>query len=275
MKRHFRKAGTEKGTICGRTAKEVTSDPKLVGCRTCLKILEAGDFSGYYIYESPEMKKLTGTKKVVGMIPKMSSKTKKVEEKKETLHFKMKGLNVLCGNFKAGRIATIDRKRVNCPDCLKKLKMEKVEEKPKKVEEIHCYASNTDNKALCGNRGRKTVSLSTVTCPKCLLGLRASGRLPHKGEEEKFSEDEQIGGECQYCCDTGETHGKSCMACEESSQVKPPLGLVSRNIRSNQRMHEIFDAMRRYSDVVKPIPSEWIKELSELCWEKETLRRGK
>jgi len=53
------------------------------------------------------------------------------------------------------------------------------------------------------------------------------------------------------------------------------LGLVSRNIRSNQRMHEIFDAMRRYSDVVKPIPSEWIKELSELCWEKETLRRGK
>jgi len=45
---------------------------------------------------------------------------------------------------------------------------------------------------------------------------------------------------------------------------KPPLGLVPRKIRENERLVEVKDAIIRYMDASKPIPQEWIDELNEL-----------
>lgn len=48
---------------------------------------------------------------------------------------------------------------------------------------------------------------------------------------------------------------------------KPPLGIPPRNIAEHGfnvfRMGEILGAMSRYSEAQKPIPIEWVNELSE------------
>ena len=46
-----------------------------------------------------------------------------------------------------------------------------------------------------------------------------------------------------------------------SSVKKPPLGLVPRYIRDEQRAREIIDAILRYIDNGRPVPHEWIDEL--------------
>ena len=45
---------------------------------------------------------------------------------------------------------------------------------------------------------------------------------------------------------------------------KPPLGLKPRWLHEMHRIQEIIDAMKRYSEVEKPIPTEWVDELKEL-----------
>lgn len=40
-----------------------------------------------------------------------------------------------------------------------------------------------------------------------------------------------------------------------------PIGLVPRRIRWRQRVDEILLAMIRYSNVSKPVPTEWVEEL--------------
>lgn len=49
--------------------------------------------------------------------------------------------------------------------------------------------------------------------------------------------------------------------------TKPPLGLMPKGIYETQvnidRICMIIEAMKRYSEADKPIPSLWIKELEE------------
>lgn len=46
---------------------------------------------------------------------------------------------------------------------------------------------------------------------------------------------------------------------------KPPLGLVPKWVRQEQRCSEIREAIDRYTDASKPIPIEWIEEYNELA----------
>ena len=52
---------------------------------------------------------------------------------------------------------------------------------------------------------------------------------------------------------------------------KPPLGLTPREVFDTQadqyRSSEILKAMERYSEVEKPIPVEWVRELRERMFE--------
>ena len=45
---------------------------------------------------------------------------------------------------------------------------------------------------------------------------------------------------------------------------KPPIGLTPQYIWKSQRIEDILSAMERYSEVKKPIPIEWVKELKQL-----------
>ena len=44
---------------------------------------------------------------------------------------------------------------------------------------------------------------------------------------------------------------------------KPPLGLVPRSIRDRERCQEIIEAIGRYNEAGKPVPAEWLEELSD------------
>ena len=57
---------------------------------------------------------------------------------------------------------------------------------------------------------------------------------------------------------------------DDSSVKKPPLGLVPRFIRDEQRAREIIDAILRYIDNGRPVPHEWIDELVE----RTTVKKG-
>ena len=48
---------------------------------------------------------------------------------------------------------------------------------------------------------------------------------------------------------------------------KPPLGLVPKFVRNRERLEEINEAIKRYVDVDKEIPEEWLKERNELLLE--------
>ena len=48
---------------------------------------------------------------------------------------------------------------------------------------------------------------------------------------------------------------------------KPPLGLIARSIHARQRAIDILSAMSRYVDADKPIPRDWMIELSDLYGE--------
>lgn len=45
---------------------------------------------------------------------------------------------------------------------------------------------------------------------------------------------------------------------------KPPLGLRPRYIAEEMRIREIEDAVARYKNADKVVPSEWVDELLEL-----------
>jgi len=46
--------------------------------------------------------------------------------------------------------------------------------------------------------------------------------------------------------------------------IKPPVGLTPKMIWRQRRRQDIVDAMKRYADVGKVIPSEWIQQLADL-----------
>jgi hypothetical protein len=50
-------------------------------------------------------------------------------------------------------------------------------------------------------------------------------------------------------------------------EIKPPLGIVPRNIAITQRMIDIQEAIYRYLDADYIIPQEWIREYFELTKE--------
>jgi predicted RNA-binding Zn-ribbon protein involved in translation (DUF1610 family) len=45
--------------------------------------------------------------------------------------------------------------------------------------------------------------------------------------------------------------------------IMPPVGLVPRFIRLEQRNTEIYEAMQRYAEAEKPVPLAWVLELGE------------
>jgi hypothetical protein len=48
-----------------------------------------------------------------------------------------------------------------------------------------------------------------------------------------------------------------------AKHTKPPLGLVPRFIRDEERVREIIEAIDRYNEAGKPVPQEWLDELNE------------
>lgn len=48
-----------------------------------------------------------------------------------------------------------------------------------------------------------------------------------------------------------------------NGSTPPPLGLVPRFIRLEQRNTEIYEAMQRYAEAEKPVPLAWVLELGE------------
>lgn len=56
---------------------------------------------------------------------------------------------------------------------------------------------------------------------------------------------------------------------------KPPLGLVPKFIRQEQRIEEIKSAIRRYLIAEYCIPSEWVSEYNELCESLQSIRINK
>ena len=49
-----------------------------------------------------------------------------------------------------------------------------------------------------------------------------------------------------------------------SNSTKPPLGLCPRDIREEQRVEEICEAIIRYKKAKKLVPWDWLKELADL-----------
>lgn len=47
-------------------------------------------------------------------------------------------------------------------------------------------------------------------------------------------------------------------------EKKPPLGIMPRSYWDGRRQHDITDAIKRYLQVGKKIPEEWIEEYNEL-----------
>jgi len=54
------------------------------------------------------------------------------------------------------------------------------------------------------------------------------------------------------------------IALEDAAEIKPPLGLMPRDIHRQQRARDIVAAMGRYVEGNKPIKQEWLDELTEL-----------
>jgi hypothetical protein len=53
--------------------------------------------------------------------------------------------------------------------------------------------------------------------------------------------------------------------------VKPPLGIIPKNIWKKQRLGELRDAVERYLEANQRVPIEWIEEYNELL---EDIRKG-
>ncbi len=50
----------------------------------------------------------------------------------------------------------------------------------------------------------------------------------------------------------------------EKTEKKPPIGLVPKFIRQEQRLKEVKEAINRYFEAGLEIPTEWIEEYNEL-----------
>ena len=61
--------------------------------------------------------------------------------------------------------------------------------------------------------------------------------------------------------------GKIWDCSQQNNQEKPPIGLVPKIIRQEQRLNEIIEAINRYFEAKKRIPDEWIEEYHELIYQ--------
>jgi len=53
--------------------------------------------------------------------------------------------------------------------------------------------------------------------------------------------------------------------------VKPPLGIIPKDMWKKQRLRELRDAVDRYLEANQRVPIEWIEEYNELL---EDIRKG-
>lgn len=57
-----------------------------------------------------------------------------------------------------------------------------------------------------------------------------------------------------------------------SSNKKPPIGIMPRRFHREARRQAILDACREYCAAGKQIPAEWLDEFVDLCTELERQR---
>lgn len=63
------------------------------------------------------------------------------------------------------------------------------------------------------------------------------------------------------CC------ASKCESKEMKGKVKPPIGVIPKNIRLEQRFVEVSEAIKRYEEANYSIPMEWINEVLEITVE--------
>lgn len=51
---------------------------------------------------------------------------------------------------------------------------------------------------------------------------------------------------------------------QKGSSVKPPIGLMPRQIWEEKRLDEVASAIARYRNVNRSVPREWVEEYNEL-----------
>ena len=54
------------------------------------------------------------------------------------------------------------------------------------------------------------------------------------------------------------------MPTKEERLEKPPLGLMPEQLFYRNRAIDICEAIQRYTEINKPIPNKWVKELTEI-----------
>lgn len=89
--------------------------------------------------------------------------------------------------------------------------------------------------------------------------------------------DSYIGEPVEYIVDLADTCNLSCMDARYLMKLpehfeKPPLGIIPRYIWIEARINELYAAIARYGERGMPIPSEWVKELSDLAVERVKAR---
>lgn len=52
--------------------------------------------------------------------------------------------------------------------------------------------------------------------------------------------------------------------CPDKPAVKPPLGLIPREMHELRRLFDIIEAIERYSAAKADIPSEWLVEMRDI-----------
>ena len=57
---------------------------------------------------------------------------------------------------------------------------------------------------------------------------------------------------------------------EKLKSIKPPLGLIPKWVRENERFNEVRFAIIRYYDAEIEIPIKWVTEYNELIKKKKT-----
>ena len=48
---------------------------------------------------------------------------------------------------------------------------------------------------------------------------------------------------------------------DNNERMKPPVGLKPKRIHDSERLKDLIDAIKRYTDAELPIPKEWVEEL--------------
>lgn len=96
---------------------------------------------------------------------------------------------------------------------------------------------------------------------------RLENRLAHLLESETirmFDEKDWKTGEYVRNIKRLDSYGLPCRLLGHEAKMKPPLGVMPRELWEKQRARDLFDAMLRYAKAGKAIPGEWPQELLQL-----------